>query len=308
MTLRKIEIVTPVHNRLEETMLCMSSIGRSETTGIRLHVIIVDDGSTDGTAEAVRAKYPDTQMIRGSGNLWYTAGTNRGIAAALERDPDYVLAINNDQIFDENCIQLLVACAEKYPRSIVGGLLLNWETPHNVFQVSPRWELLKGGFRHWFAQTVWTIPETPWEVETIVGNCVLYPVAAIRECGLMDEVRLPQFGDAEYTPRMRRAGWRLLIEPRARVFCKPNDIVTGFRHLPIRQKYEVLFKSSTSGYSLRRRLFSSLGGAPSRLQGLIAFPISIIRILIGRSYETTWALSRKEPPLKKTFSSAVVHD
>ncbi len=308
MALSKIEIITPVYNRRDETLQCLRSIARADKTGLDVHIIVVDDGSTDGMSEAVTAAFPNVEIVRGDGTLWYTAGTNRGFTAALRRDPDYILAINNDSIFDEKCLINLVNCAKKYPRSVVGGLLLNWEAPHRIFQVSPRWELLKGGFRHWNRQTVWTIPNKPWEVELIVGNCVLYPVNAIKEVGFMDEKRLPQFGDAEYTPRMRKRGWRLLVEPRARVFCKPNEIVAGFRKLSLTKQIDHLFLNRTSPYSIRRRIYGSLGGAPNLLQGMFALPVFIGRILIGRSQESSWSLTRKEPPLSQTYASAVVDD
>ncbi len=304
----KVEVITPVHNRREETLQCLSSISRSDLTGISLHVIVVDDGSTDGTADAIQAGYPEVEIVKGDGNLWYTAGTNRGLSAALRHEPDYILAINNDQIFDENCIRNMVECAEKHPRSVVGSLLLNWETPHRLFQVSPRFELWSGGFRHWYKQTVWTVPDKAWEVELIVGNCVLYPAAAIREVGLMDEKKLVQYGDAEYTPRMRRKGWRLLIEPKARVFCKPNDLVTGFRKLSVSEKIDQLLFKPTGPYSLRRRLNMNLGSAPSRFKGFLAVPIFFVRLALGRNIEGSWALAQDEKPLSETFSNAVVND
>lgn len=307
MALIKVEIVTPVHNRRDETLQCLRSLARADTTGIKIHIIVVDDGSTDGTTDAIASQFPDVEIVRGDGNLWYTAGTNRGIEAALEHEPDYILAINNDSLFDEKCIARLVACAEKHTRSVIGALLINRDTPHRIFQVSPQWKLLNGGFRHWYKQTVWTIPTEPWRVELIVGNCVLYPVLAIKECGLMDEKRLPQFGDAEYTPRMCRLGWNLLIEPRARVFCKPNDIVSGFMTRPMRQKLRLLF-SPTSPYSVQRRFWGSVGGAPNKFIGLLAIPVQVFRYLLGRSYEGSWALIQKEEPLAKTFSSAVVDE
>lgn len=307
MDLLKVEIVTPVHNRRSETLQCLRSIARIDSTALQLHVIVVDDGSTDGTAEAIEAEFPDVEIIRGDGNLWYTAGTNRGITAALKHDPDYILAINNDTIFDEKCILNLVRCAERHPRSVVGALLLNWETPHQMFQVSPQWKLLYGGFRHWYKQTIWTVPTKPWQVEIIVGNCVLYPVLAIKEAGLMDEKRLPQFGDAEYTPRMRRMGWTLLIEPRARVFCKPNDPVSGFMGYPFKKKIKLLF-SSTSPYSIQRRFYASLGSAPNKLFGLLTIPVFFIRYILGKSYESAWSFTKDEEPLSKTFASTVVDD
>lgn len=302
----KVEIVTPVHNRRVETLQFLRSLKRCDSSGMELHIIVVDDGSTDGTAEAVSAKFPDVEIIHGDGNLWYTAGANRGIEAALRHDPDYILSVNNDSIFDEKCILNMVNCAEKYPRSVIGSLLLDWSTPHKIFQVAPKWELSRGGYRHWRQQTVWTVPKDPWEVELIVGNCVLFPVGVIREVGLMDEKRFDQYGDAEYTPRMRRRGWRLLIEPRAKVFCKPNDLVTGFRQLPLRKKFHALFSNSTGPYSLKRRVNMTLGGAPSTVQGLLALSVFTIRYFIGRNIEGNWGTLQAEKPLTETFASSVV--
>ena len=103
METRKIEIVTPVHNRREETLQCLRSLSKVETSGLSLHIVIVDDGSTDGTAEAVAAEFPKVEIVSGDGSLWYTAGTNRGIEAALRHDPDYVLAIKKSCGNDFKC-------------------------------------------------------------------------------------------------------------------------------------------------------------------------------------------------------------
>lgn len=183
-----------------------------------------------------------------------------------------------------------------------------WDTPHKIFQVAPKWDLWSGGYRHWVQQTVWTIPKNAREVELIVGNCVLYPVEAIKVCGLMNEKRFPHFGDAEYTPRMRRKGWRLLIEPRARVFCQPNNLPPRVRHLPFKKLVKTLFIDLGNIHSLRLRFLASWYGAPNRFEGTLAFPIFFIRLLFGKNMQGKFADRTKEKPLYETFSDKIIQN
>jgi len=304
----KLEVVTPVHNRKELTLGCLRSLGRANQNGIDLHVIIVDDGSSDGTAEAVHVEFPDVEIIRGSGDLWYTAGMNVGLAAAMKHEPDYVLAINNDSEFDATFLQSMVNTAEQNPKSVVGAVLVNWDDRTSVFQVAPKWNLWWGGMRHWVKQTIDTLPERPWIVELIVGNCVLFPAAVIREVGLMDEKRLPQYGDAEYTPRMRKAGWTLLIDPGARVYCKPNDIPERITRMPVGSILGKIFFDPYHPHSLRRRLNTSVGSAPNKLQGYAAVMIFAIRVLLGRNVEGNWAFLQSEKPLSETYKDQTLRE
>lgn len=302
----RVAIVTPVHNRRDITLQCLRSLSRVDGEGLEIRVFVVDDGSTDGTGEAIRAAFPDVRVIPGDGSLWFTAGTNRGISAALGWNPDYVLTINDDEVFDAAFLRRMIATARQNPRSVVGALLCLWDTPHRIFQVAPQWSLRYGGFRHWVRQTVWTVPDRPFEVELIVGNCVLFPAEAIRECGLMDERRFPHYGDAEYTPRMRRRGWRLLIEPRARVFCQPNNLPPTVRRMGPGKMFRTLFVDAGNANSLRRRFLANWAGAPNRLEALLAFPVFFARWAFGRNIEGAYAETLDEPPLSATFAGKVV--
>jgi len=297
----RIEAVTPVHNRRDLTLDCLRSLLRADKVGLDLHIIIVDDGSTDGTSEAIRREFPDVEIVQGDRNLWYTAGMNRGIEAAMAHNPDYVLAINNDSSFDQGFLQYMVETAESNHRSVVGAILLEWDAPEHLFQVSPKWNLRWGGMRHWMKQTVEMLPEKPWKVELIVGNCVLYPSQAILEAGFMDEKRLPQYGDAEYTPRMRKMGWTLVIDPRAKVFCKPNDVPKSLRSLSIQELVHSLFINPHHPHSLKRRWYMIMGSAPNRFQGFTAFVVFFVRFLLGMNVEGKWAIRQNEKPLSEIF-------
>lgn len=302
----RVAVVSPVHNRRETTHQFLKSLVRARSEGLDVVTIIVDDGSTDGTSEAVRRSYPDTILVEGDGELWYSGGVNLGIRTALDLDPRYVLVANNDSVFDEDFLLRLVECAESNPRSVVGPLLLLWDRPHRVFQTSPKWETFSGGFRHWRHQTVWTVPSSAWEVEIIVGNCVLIPAEAIRRCGVMDQKRYPHYGDAEYTPRLRKNGFRLLIEPKARVFCQPNDPPKRVRRMSAGELWRTLFADTRNQHNFRHRFRSNIDGAPNPVLGVLAFISFFVRALTGTSAESSYREKAGEKPLSEVFADKVV--
>lgn len=300
-----VEIVSPVHNRREITLQCLRSLSRVDRTSLKVHIIIVDDGSTDGTSEAIQEQFPEVEIIRGDGNLWFTGGANRGFERALTYQPDYILLINNDTVFDEKFLQYLVETAEKNPRSAIGGLLLLWDTPHKVFQVAPKFDVWYGGWRHLYKQTVWTVPQEAFEVDFLAGNCILFPSAVFAENGLMDEKRFPHYADAEFTPRIKRNGWKLLVEPRARVFNQPNA-TSSLEKMNLRQIYQALWGDLRKQQNLRTRFMMYWVGAPTKFHAVAAWTIYVARLFskklgFNRKWETgEW----DEKPLKEEYRSA----
>jgi GT2 family glycosyltransferase len=275
---RKVTIVSAVRNRREITLRCLHSLDRIDKAGLAIDRIIIDDGSTDGTAEAVRDRFPDVHLIIGSGDLWCSGASNLGVEQALRGDADYLLVTNDDTVFDAEFLKSMVATAEANPRSVIGGLLLLWDEPHRVFQIAPRWDTLHGGWRHLFEQTVWTVPDEPFAVEAIVGNCTLFPAAAFREAGLFATRWLPHYGDAELTPRLRKLGWRLLIDPHARVFNQPNEIPPKMSEMSLGELYDVMWRRYNHAHNLRNRFMMYWLGAPSKLRGLAGFVVYVTRL------------------------------
>lgn len=311
MTSQRIRIaaVAPVHNRKAITLQCLKSLSQAQSNGLEIQTVIVDDGSTDGTSDAILGTFPNVRLISGDGSLWFTEGTNVAVREAMKWKPKYVLMMNDDQVFDSRFLEFMVETAEKNNRSVVGPLLLLWDEPHRLFQTAPVWKTLKGGWQHWSHQTVWTVPQRPWSVDLIVGNCVLVPAAAIEECGLMDARRFPNFGDAEYTPRLKRAGWQLLIDPRARVFCQPNTIPERVRNKGIKKMFTDLIVDLKNVHNLRRRLYANVFGGPSKTSGLVAFFAFLANVAAGRNSESIkWAESHSEPPLKEVFAARIVDE
>lgn len=303
---KKVALVTPVFNRRDLTLQCLRSLARIDRDGLALRIFVVDDGSSDGTSEAIREQFPEVILVQGTGDLWYTEGSNRGIRAAMEWEPEYVLLFNDDTVFDSKFLQNMVGTADKHERTVVGALLLNWDNPHRVYQVSPVWNMWQGGWRHWLNQTVWSVPDRPWEVDIIVGNCVLFPAQAIRECGVMNSDLFPHFGDAEYTPRLKSHGWKLLVEPQARAFCQPHDPPPSLRKMGLAKGFRAFFLDSINANGLRRRLYGSMFSGHGKLNGFAACLVFYLRYFIGLNAEGEWARRQEEMPLKDVLADRVV--
>jgi GT2 family glycosyltransferase len=270
----KVEIIIPVYNRRETTLQGLRSLERIDKIGLEVNIVIVDDGSTDGTSEAIRQKFPEVEIIKGDGTLHYAAGTNQGIAAALKRNPDYIVTANDDAIFHDQFLQRMIKTAENNPRSVVGAMLLLWDEPHKVFQVGFKWKTTSGGWVQPENLSVFDFPREVFEVEGLAGNCVLLSAEAVRECGLMDAKKFPHgWGDIQYFKRLNKMGWNLLIEPKALIWCEPNTNPKPLHQLPITEIFSVLFKKRRHPLNLQRQFIARWESAPTKIQAAVAFGI-----------------------------------
>jgi len=277
--LKKTELIIPVFNRRETTLQALRSLQRIDTGGLDVHIIVVDDGSTDGTGEAIRRDFPEVQIVEGDGTLHYAAGTNRGISAALKRNPDYIVTMNDDAIYHEQFLQRMIKTAEDNPHSIIGALLLLWTEPHKVFQVGYEWKTLAGGWLQTENKTAFDFPGEPFEVLGMAGNCVLFPVESIRECGLMDEKKFPHgWGDFQYVVRMKNMGWRLLIEPKAFVWCEPNTNPKPLHQLKKSEVLRILFRNRRHPLNLQRQFVMRWESAPTKTKAFFGFMMYVVNL------------------------------
>jgi GT2 family glycosyltransferase len=193
---KNIAVLLTCHNRKDKTLQCLDDLFHQQGLGIDFFVgvFLVDDGSTDGTAEAIKLKFPSVNIIQGDGNLYWNRGMHLAWkTAATTGDFDYYLWLNDDTFLFENAIQTLLRGAQLSNfKSVICGSTLSLESntiSYGGFSKDSKMLIPNGQLQESFA---------------INGNCVLIPKFIFKAIGLLDK-RFPHaIGDFEYGLRVRK--------------------------------------------------------------------------------------------------------
>ena len=119
----KVFIIIPVHNRREITLACL---GKLRETGVlaNFQVVVVDDGSTDGTAVGIEHNYPEVKILYGDGNLWWAGAIAVGMQYALDQKAEYIFWLNDDCFPQGNCLSKMLEFLQERHMAVVGARCL----------------------------------------------------------------------------------------------------------------------------------------------------------------------------------------
>ncbi|MGE4106220.1 MAG: glycosyltransferase family 2 protein [Bacteriovoracia bacterium] len=252
-------ILFAIYNRKALTLECLRCI--SALKGPAFRVVIFDDGSTDGSGDAIRAEFPDVQVLRGPGDWWWTKSMNAGLRHILERaqDGDYVMTLNDDTEFGPDFLQTLMDVSVSQDRAVVGSVARNFFERNHVEDSGYRIDWQKYLFNK-----VPYAESPPWiEVDTLACRGTLIPIELFRRLGLFDQTTLPHYAaDMEFFIRAKRAGYRLLMSRQAAVYHKDRAGLGGQPPRPAWSKFKDLF-SIRSSNNLRCHLTLILKYSPS---------------------------------------------
>lgn len=220
----QVVLVVPVYNNKEDTAEFLESV--KGVTYPNYKVIIIDDGSTDGTEELITEKYSYVILLKGDGNLWWSGANNRGIKKAIEIGADYALLTNNDTIVDSQFISTLVDTAEKNPKSIPVSKVYYYDDPKRILyaggEISRSWDFKKIGYNKVDNGDY----ETSYDVKWSTCTGILINTAFFEDVGTMDYKNFPQYrADVDFTFRAYKKGYRLIFEPRSMVWDKVSSTI-----------------------------------------------------------------------------------
>lgn len=210
-------VITLSWNRRDDTLAFLTSC-RGLHYG-RLRTLLADNGSDDGTLEAVAAAFPEVEILANGANLGFAAGMNAGIRHALAAGADYVFLANNDTTLAPDALDWLVATAERHGAAMVAPAIFYFDAPTRVWWLGGRLRPLLLEVRRYERSPTRHDP-APFAVDFVTGCGVLMSRGCLERVGLFDERFFMYYEDSDYCLRARRAGQLVLVEPRAMMYHK----------------------------------------------------------------------------------------
>jgi len=214
-------IIIPVHNRVDFTRGCLAALKNQRAKDFA--VIVIDDGSTDGTAEMIKKDFPDVILLSGNGSLWWSGATNVGIKEALHRGCRWILTLNDDTVPEPDFITAMSFWAKEKPTSLLGAFAIDIETKAPVY----------GGERiNWLTASYTSLlnilDREQWKgihpVTHFPGRGLLIPSFIFDKIGLFAADIFPQSGaDDDFTHRAIRAGFPVYCNYDARLNIYPHE-------------------------------------------------------------------------------------
>ncbi len=210
-------------NGREDTLRCLESLAGVET-------VVVDNGSADGSAEAVAERFPGVELIRTGVNLGFAAGNNVGIRRALDRGADWVVLVNNDATAAPDLVEALVAAAGRHPDAgALAGKVYVAEPPDVLWYAGGNFEPrlgYSGRVRGTGKRDDGSFDEER-DVDWGTGALLAVSREAIDRVGLLDEELFAYLEDVDWCLRIRDAGLRVVFVPTLRAWHRVSASTGG---------------------------------------------------------------------------------
>jgi GT2 family glycosyltransferase len=193
--------------------------------------IVVDNASSDGSAELIEEKYPQVILLKNDRNFGFAGGVNPGVRYAIEQGAEYVALLNNDAVAEKQWLKHLVAFLDAHPKAGIAASKMIDAQEHTIDSTGE-------------AYTVWGLPfprgrgepggeqydDEKW-VFGASGGASLYRVKMLEEIGLFDERFFAYYEDVDLSFRAQLAGWKVGYVPDAIVYHQigaTSSAIKGF--------------------------------------------------------------------------------
>ncbi|NJL09315.1 MAG: glycosyltransferase family 2 protein [Calothrix sp. SM1_7_51] len=244
-------IITPVYNRKLTTLTCLEHLTKTEDLQ-RYHMVVVDDGSNDGTKEAINRFYPEVAVLPGNGDLWWTGAIALGMEYAQQHGAECFIWLNDDCLPEAGTLPKLVEFLKNNPTAIAAPTCYAQENSSQVKKYNG-----SQGQKAYAAD-----PGEIIEVDSMSGWCTAIPASVVKKIGAPDAYKFPHYcGDDMYVLRATRSGFKayLIGDLKATLFGPVHEMIGLQKYfspgLTSSQIFKAAFWNKKSPYRLATKYF-----------------------------------------------------
>jgi GT2 family glycosyltransferase len=215
-------IVVLAWNHIEDTRECLKSFAQSAAVDFRL--VVIDNGSNDGTSEIIRREFPEVDIIRAETNLGVAGGYNLGIDYALNQGAQYILIANNDIAVDTMMASHLIEflrCSNPAVGIAMPKIYHYYGNRSKIWTVGAYWRRFPPTVKmmglNKLDQGEYTSPQS---IEFAPSCCYMIRRAVAEKIGGFDSHYFFYFDDWDYSARARQAGFAIWLVPAAQMWHK----------------------------------------------------------------------------------------
>ena len=210
----RVAVVVLSWNGREDTLKCLGSLGGASYPHVDL--IVVDNGSTDGSPDVIAAAHPEAALIRLDANHGFAGGMNVGIEGALARGAEHVMLLNNDTVVERGFLEPLVEALELDEAAAAAcSQIVFLDRPDEIWYAGADLKLRRGhqgthrGYRR--PRLDETVP--PYRTDRACGGAMLIRSDAVADVGVFDESLFAYAEDTDWSLRAATMGRHVLVVP-----------------------------------------------------------------------------------------------
>jgi len=216
----KVGIILLNWNGEEDTVNCLSSLKYIDYPNYE--IVLVDNGSQDGSPDRIKAKFPEITLIKNKENLGFAEGNNVGIRRLLQDKTDYFLLLNNDTVVDKNFLREMVSAFDRDPKiGMAGPKIYYMHDRDRIWYAGGDFRKISGRTYHigQMQKDKGQFDEFK-EVGFITGCALLVKREVVDKIGLLDKDYFNNYEDVDWSARAKAAGYKLMYVPTSVIWHK----------------------------------------------------------------------------------------